>query len=241
MRRDDVIRVNRTYDRSRRGGITRAAAVLLVLIAVMLVIIAIPGWKAFRYDSERQACVQAMKSARDGLIIEYLSRFKEGSVQEAMATLDEVMPERPNICPSGGTVYLVRDENGIYQPICGLHDTDIRHRTRLNASRAMDLLKDGLRYARREGDDKLESIDISLNGKKLSIVRVFAEESISRGTATTLGYEGTVAFFALAGSGEFETSRQARAGEVCYFVYAEPDSCAVWRADDGWTGDAYME
>ena len=63
--------------RSSRGGVNRLVAILLALIAVMLVIIAIPWWKNFSYRSEVIACEQAMKSAEDGLIIEYLSRFKE--------------------------------------------------------------------------------------------------------------------------------------------------------------------
>ena len=61
--------------KDRRGRVNRVIAVLLVLIAVMLVLIAIPAWQRFRYRSEKTACIQAMKSARDGLIIEYLSRW----------------------------------------------------------------------------------------------------------------------------------------------------------------------
>ena len=90
--------------RSSRGGVNRLVAILLALIAVMLVIIAIPWWKNFSYRSEVIACEQAMKSAEDGLIIEYLSRFKEDSVNAAMKTLDQVMVARPNICPAAGEV-----------------------------------------------------------------------------------------------------------------------------------------
>ena len=221
---------------SRRGGINRATIILLALIAVMLVIIAIPSWRVFRYRSEKTGCVQAMKSARDGLIIEYLSHFEEGTVEEAMVTLDEVMPARPNICPSGGTVYLVRNDQGIFEPICGLHDDDKKLRVRLNASRGKDLLGEALRLARRVEPVEPESVEIVLNGKQLECVRVDEEPPIYRGTATTNGYKGIVCFYGIAGQGSFTG---ARAGEIVFFIYADEYYCAIWRKADGWRGDSY--
>ena len=38
-----------------------------------------------------------------GLIIDYLSHYESGTVEDAMTTLDEVMPAWANICPAGGT------------------------------------------------------------------------------------------------------------------------------------------
>ena len=222
----------------RRGGINRITAILLALIAVMLVLIAIPGWRVFRYRSEKTACEQAMKSARDGLIIDYLSHFEAGTVQQAMQTLDEVLPERANICPSGGTVYLLRGANGIYEPLCGLHDSDTRRRARLNASRALELLQDGLRYARRESEAEPEAVEISLDGETLSCVRVEEAPPLRRGTRTSNDYEGVVAFYGLAGQGAFADAA-VRKGEICFFLYADEDHCATWRANDGWTGEAY--
>ena len=145
-------------NRKTRGGINRATAVLLVLIGVMLVLIAIPAWKVFRYRSEKTGCDQAIKSAKDGLIIEYLSRWKDGTIEDAMETLDEIMPERPKICPSGGTVYLVKNDKGIFEPVCGLHDSDKKLRVRLNATRAMELLTDALKKARRDAPEEPESV-----------------------------------------------------------------------------------
>ena len=225
--------------RSRRGGVNRLVAVLLVLIAVMIVIIALPDWDVFRYRSEKTACDQAMKTARDGLIIDYLDNFQEGSVEDAMVTLDEVMPGRANICPAGGTVYLVRNAQGIFEPICGLHDADKKLRVRLNASRAMDLLKQALTVARRRSAEEPESVEIELNGKALTCERVPKKASLRRGTATTNGFEGVVCLYGLAGDGDFTTD-DARAGEICYFAYADENHCALWRAKDGWTGDAYQ-
>ena len=64
-----------------RGGVNRLIAILLAMIGVMLVLIAIPWWKSFRYRSECIACEQAMDSAKDGLIIDYLhNRPIDGTV-----------------------------------------------------------------------------------------------------------------------------------------------------------------
>ena len=61
--------------RSIRGGVNRVVAILLVAIAIMLVIILLPAWDDLRLLSQRLSCEQAMKSAKDGLIIEYLGRY----------------------------------------------------------------------------------------------------------------------------------------------------------------------
>lgn len=225
----------RGYD---RGGVNRIVVILLVLIAAMLVVIAIPIWKGYRYRAEKQACEQAMKSARDGLIIDYLDRWDSGTAQEAMKTLDQVLPERPNVCPSGGTVYLVRREDGVFEPICGLHDSDVKRRCRLNAARAQELLAEGLKNARRETKQEPESVVIQLNGRSLECVRVQEPPKLRRGTRTTDGYEGIVAFYGLAGEGQFAAGA-VKAGEIAYFIYADEDDCAAWRAGEGWTGTAY--
>ena len=227
---------------SRGGLINRLTAFLLALIALMLVVIAIPSWERFSYRSQKTACQQAIKSAQDGLIIEYLSRYEEESADEARKTLDAVLPERPNICPSYGTIYLVRMENGIFEPVCGLHDSDIPRRTRLNASRAKELLEGGLEAARQRGETvgNLPLVEISLNGKTLTCLHVREEEPLYRGTKTTSGYEGTVAFYGLAGEGTFAQTAYPIA-KVCYFLYADEDSCAVWRAGEGWSGLAYEQ
>lgn len=224
--------------RSIRGGVNRTVAILLALIGVMLVLIAVPAWEHFRERSEIIGCEQALKSAEDGLIIEFLSRYKEGSVEDAMTCIDEVMPARPNICPAGGTVYLIKNSQGIYEPLCGLHDPDTKRRVRLNASRALDLLKEGLRLKRRELKAEPDSVEIKLNGQTLECQRIQEEPPLRRGTGTTSGYDGVVAFYGIAGDGDFAPEGVAE-GTICYFIYADKNHCAIWHTKDGWIGDSY--
>ena len=227
--------------RAARGGVNRVVAILLALIGVMLVIIAIPAWNRYRERAEVIACEQALKTARDGLIIDYLGRFQEGSVQDAMATLDEVMPARPKICPSGGTIYLIRNSKGIYEPYCGLHNPDEKQRVRLNASRAMDLMQESRRTALKWNKVEPESVQIELNSLPLECVRVPKKQLLRRGTATTDGFEGVVACYGVAGDGDWPVTKAAPRGELCYFVYADENHCAIWQAENGWTGDAYSD
>ena len=224
---------------ARRGGIPRVMVVLLALIAVMLVIIALPSLQSFSERSQKIACEQALAFARDGLIIDFFNSFQSGSTQDAMNTLDVVMPARPNICPSGGTVYLVRGANGIFEPICGLHAPDEKQRCRLNASRAKELLENSLTKAKKKSPDAPEEVRIALNGQPLDCALVDSAVRLRRGTATSNDYEGIVAFYGIAGEGAFPV-KGVKAGELYYFIYADEDHSAVWRADDGWTGDAYQ-
>ena len=227
--------------RSIRGGVNRVVAILLVAIAIMLVIILIPAWDDLRLLSQRLSCEQAMKSAKDGLIIEYLGRYKEGSVQDAMNTLDQVMIARPKICPAGGEVYLIKNSQGIYEPLCGLHDRDQKRRVRLNASRALELLREARRIALRSSQGvEPDAVNIVLNSMELPCVRVQQAQKLRRGTGTTDGFDGVVAFYGLAGEGNFP-AKDVEAGDIFYFVYADEYHCAIWRADDGWSGDAYWQ
>ena len=216
---------------SRYGGTARILVILAVLILIMVAIIAIPAWKAFNYKSECIACEQAMKSASDGLKFEYMDTFDEDSLRQARQTIDEVMPAREDICPTHGEVYLIKNEQGIYETVCGLHNSDAKRRTRLNAAcaagRLSEARKDILEKAK-PGDPEPESISIRLNNKELKCTFVTEEVPIKRGTSTTKGYKGVVAFYGTDDD-----------GEINYFLYADEDHCAVWRENDGWRGEAY--
>lgn len=211
----------------------------------MLVIISVPASRAFRYRAAKIGCDQAMKSAGDGLIIEYLGSFTEQDTDEARDIIAKVMPARENICPSGGNVYIIKNELGIFEPVCGLHDDDVPRRTRLNASYAKEKLETERRRVIAETGAEPESVEITVNGKTLTCIFVTEEEAIHRGTATTNGYKGVVAYYGAAGNFTFSAKTAGRGngtakeGEVCYFLYADEQYCAIWRSNDGWDGDAY--
>ena len=213
------------------GGTARILVILSVLILVMVAIIYYPAWKAFRYRSECIACQQAMKTATDGLRIEYLDTFEEGSIKEARKTLETIMPERDDICPAHGNVYLLRNDEGILEPVCGLHNDDVARRTRLNASYAGSKLEEARKNILEKAgkdDPEPEKITITVNNRPLDCTYVTEEVPIKRGTSTTKGYDGIVAFY---GTGE--------KGEINYFLYADEDYCAVWHENEEWTGSAY--
>lgn len=217
--------------RNDRGGTARILVIFSLLILVMVVILSIPSWKAFRYKSQCIACEQAIKSADDGLKIEYLDTYDESSVKEARETLDRVMPAREDICPTHGNVYLVRNEQGIFELICGLHNPDSARRTRLNASYTGECLEEARKNIlekAKKGDPEPEKIRVKVNGKPLDCVFVTEKVNIRRGTSTTKDYDGTVAFYGTNDN-----------NEINYFVYADEDHCAIWNMDDGWRGDAY--
>lgn len=216
---------------NNKGGVNRALVILSVLIIIMAVVISIPSFKAFNYRSECIACEQAIKSATDGLRIEYLDTFDEESIKQARKTLAEAMPEREDICPRHGNVYLLRDEEGILVPVCGLHDSDVARRTRLNASYAGSMLEEkrkNILEKAKEGDPEPEQITVKVNNSPLQCTYVTEKVNIRRGTSTTNGYDGIVAFYGTDDN-----------GAINYFVYADEDYCAIWNIEDGWTGSAY--
>lgn len=232
----------------RRGAAARIFVILLVLIGIMLLILAVPAIRAWRFHAECIGCEQAMKSAGDGLIIDYLNNWEdEVTTEKAKNTLEVVMPARKDLCPAGGTVYLVKNDIGIYQPVCGLHDADAVRRTKLNAAYAKTLLLEARKKAQLMQNGEPEEVDIRINGKTLSCICVTEEEMIHRGTATTNGYSGVVAYYGVAGDFTFSAKTagkgmgNAKDGEICYFVYADESYCAIWRSNDGWDGDAYQQ
>ena len=120
-------------------------------------------------------------------------------------------------------------------------------RTRLNASFAKSRLITERDYLLRYQTKEPESIEIKVNGKPLNCMRVVKEEMIHRGTATTNGYKGVVAFYGVAGDFTYSAKIKepgygtAKDGEVCYFLYADENYCAIWRSNGDWDGDAYQE
>ena len=230
---------------NNRGRVNILIIVLLILIAIMLVVVSVPVRKAFEYRSECIACEQAMKSAGDGLIIDYLHKQEGKDIEEARNTILDVMPGREHICPNGGNVYLILNDKGIYEPVCGLHYSDKALRCRLNASYTLKTLREVRAKSIQNTASEPKSISVTVNSKPLKCRHVTKEEMIHRGTKTTNGYDGIVAYYGVAGDFTFSArfakkgNGKAADGDICYFVYADEDYCAIWRSNDGWDGDAY--
>ena len=220
---------------SKRGSLTRAAGILLFLICILSgILFLVPGWSGIRGAIERFGCAEAMKTAKDGLIIEYLGSFDEGTPEEARKAIASFMPAREDICPSGGNVYLIPREDGIYETFCGVHGRDEKQRTRLNASYALEKLQEKLRRERRLSDKEPDKVSIVVNSKDLDCIRVKEEVPIRRGTSLTMGYEGVVSFYRI-------REEDGTPGEIDYYLYADELHCAVWRESDGWSGDSYEQ
>ena len=219
-----------------RGGITRAAVILLILIAVMLVVIAIPGWRAYKRHADEIGCMASLKTARDSLAIEVIMEGEALTSRTSRETLARTMPGRDQLCPAGGTVYFIPQENGTYDLVCGLHASDTKLRTKLNAAYASDLLVEEYHRQRTTYGTDPGNVTIVINGAPLECVRVTEAVPIHRGTATTDDYEGVVAFYALEGDEGWQDTG-ARWGEMCYFLYADEGHYAVWTPETGWDGD----
>ena len=221
-----------------RGKISRAVGIMLLLVAVMLAVISVPIWQAYKYHADEIGCAASLKTARDSLAIEVVSEGEALMDNTSRQTLARTMPGRDGLCPAGGTVYLLPLENGSYDLVCGLHDSDVKERTRLNASYAFGELEASIYKTHLRGQEISETINVELNGEALECVRVSEAPKIRRGTGTTEGYDGVVAFFALEGQDGWQDTG-ADEGALCYFLYADEDYCAVWHVQDGWMGDSY--
>lgn len=209
-------------------GMTRAAALLLVLVAVMLCVVSVPVYRAYKYHADYLACLAALDSAQRRVAVDFVAG-DDGDAEDAKQTITAAMLGWDDLCPAGGNCYIVeRDDEVHWHVVCGLHDDDAAERTRLNASYTLDNLREALREARSAGEPAPESVSLALNGRELIAQRVDADAGLRRGTSTTKGQEGTVAYFMTDGE-----------GEVIYFGFADEDYCANWRVKDGWTGDSY--
>ena len=239
---------SRTHKWMRSRGISRITAILLVLVIVMSVVVSIPTVKYYRDRSARLACAAGLDTARRRLAQDYLSGDFTQTNVSAVEAVAVAMNGWEDLCPSGGKVYLVENRGeGLldgqmpYDLVCGMHGADKKQCTRLNAGYVLDQLREGLRTAARNGDPAPASLTFTLNGKTRKAQRTDEEVPFKRGTATTKGYEGKgiVAFYGVAGQDGAWADAGGKAGEICYFSFADEDHCAAWQADDGWTGDSY--
>lgn len=225
----------------KQCGLARIHVILLCLCAILLVLLLLPTYRKYRYHGQWLACEDSLRVVNGALVVTMLSNGQTDRLNDAATELVSILPGRDGYCPSGGTVYFLKGENGEWRAVCGMHDSDHAERTRLNASYVLKQVREKVRQAVSEGDPdegSPQEVTVELNGEKLACRLVSGETGIRRGTSTTDGYEGTVAFYGLEGSGSF-AGTGAGQGEVCYFCFANEEYNADWRAGDGWTGSSY--
>lgn len=226
-------------------GLSRLAAILLILIIIMCIVISVPFVRYYQESSARTACAAGLDTARRRLAENYLSGNYDQNAREAKSTVAYAMNGWDDLCPSGGKVYLVENEDSEmpYDLLCGMHDSDKKRCTRLNSGYVLDQLEEALLQSRRNKKPYPSELSFYLNGKTWTAWLTDEETGLKRGTSTTRGLEKKhiVAYYGIAGHSDFCSDTGAKAGSICYFSFADDDHCANWSYDDGWSGDSYAD
>jgi len=223
-------------------GMNRLIAIMLVLVIVLAVITLIPSYKKYQDQGKRVACGVALDTARRQLASNFmLNGFENGSAEEAKKFVTFVMNGWDDLCPAGGSVYIVpkADSPLDWEIICGLHCSDSRLRTRLNAYNVREQLKEALLIQKNQGNPYPESLRYTLHSKEHTAYLVDADAGLKRGTKLTEGQDGIVAYYAVVGHSDFGADSGMKEGELWYFAFADEDHCANWSYHDEWTGDSY--
>ena len=212
-----------------RRGVSRIIVILAVLVLVMAVAIAVPQVQEVFRQSEAVGCGSAMDSAARRIAEDYLGGNTNPTPQQLKDVVDRAMIGFDELCPAGGNVYLVPQEGKEppFRLVCGKHDGDAKLRTRLNAEHVRNEAREALLERKKAGEPLPESLTVELGHKDLTVERVAEPVRLTRGTGTTEGYEGTVAFF------------MAEDGELSYLAFADELHCAIWQKDHEWSGDSY--
>ena len=234
---------NHSENRSRivrEDGVSRFVFILIAAVVVLAIAVTVPLVIYYRSQSKQIGCTAALDTATRQMAARYLIEgFKnEDEVKEWVGF---VMNGWDDLCPGGGNIYVVRDENADmpWRLVCGMHGKDKKECCRLNASWVLDRVIEAVNKAVKNGDAIPGTVDLKLNGEKLTVAMTEEVTGIRRGTRTTKGYDGTVAFFGVSGVGKAGENSGLPDGSVCYFSFADPDYCANWKYGDGWTGTAF--
>ena len=214
-------------EEKKRTMLRRIIALMVVIILLLVVMVVLPLIEKQKAKAEAYACSLAMTKAENALLVEFLSDPKL-STSDAAVVADESKLERDSLCPAGGDFYLV-PQSGAWRVTCGIHETNTFVRTKINASRVFDLLNDEIAERRRlELPFEDQVLTWEINGKPLAVTRLDGNNGLRRGTDYSIDFDGVVCFFSLNPS-----------GDIHWFVYADADHAAVWKEDEGWSGDAY--
>ena len=187
-------------------GMSWVIAVLLVLVIVLAITSLIPSYKKYQDQGKKLACDTALDTARRQLASNFmLNGFDNGSAEEAKAFVTYVMNGWDDLCPAGGSVYIVPKASSPmdWEIICGLHCSDSRLCTRLNAYNVRDQLREALLKERNKGNPFPESLPYTLHSKPHTALLVDADVGLKRGTRLTEGQEGIVAYYSVVGHSDF--------------------------------------
>ena len=224
-------------------GISRAVAIMLVLVAVMLVLVSIPVGIHFRDKWREIKCMTSLDTAKRQMIDEFLFTAGELDIEEAKSHVGYVMNGWDDLCPGGGIVYIVADDDPDaempYKLVCGVHGEDKKEVTRLNANYVYKKICERVKYEYAKGAPIPESVTVYLNGEDLVAHLVTEDQKVKRGTSTSDYEDDIVAFYGVAGNGSLNETG-AKKGEVCYFAYADENYCANWTAQKYWSGDSWI-
>ena len=227
-----------------RRGISRLVAIMLVLILVLSIVCMIPVYLKYRHPAKIIACGTALDTARRQLAGNFMfDGFEDRDVEKAKEFVAFVMNGWDDLCPDGGDVYIVPkgDSELDWEIICGLHCSDSRLRTRLNAYNVREQLRNALIAEKNNGNPYPETLPFTLHHREYTAQLVDASSGLKRGTKTTMGMEkaGIVAFYSIVGHSDYGADSGMKEGEIWYFSFADEDHCANWSYHDQWTGDSY--
>ena len=224
-------------------GIARLVVILTVLALVLIAAALYPVIQHYRFRADALGCLAGLDTARRQLAAEYLFEGENSSAEEARDYVGFVMAGWDDLCPGGGTTYIVpKDDSELaWDVVCGLHGQDRKQCTRLNAEHVLQQLREELHTAQVLGTTYPESMTVTLHHKPLEALITEEDTGLRRGTRATVGATGTLVSYAIAGYSDFGTGRGVPVGEISWFSYADEEHCANWSAWGGWTGDSYSD
>ena len=230
-----------------RSGVAWLIGLAVLAVLVLLVIVLIPTIQRYRYQAGEAGCIASLDTARRQLASESMLIGEVSKEAEARDYVASVMPGWSDLCPGGGTTYIVPVDNDppYWTVICGMHGTDKKQCTRLNADFVLRQLRENLKNVRDEGKEYPETLTYFLNGKTREATLVHANPGVRRGTSSTMDMKGIVVFYAIRGAGESDDlaryGTDLKDGEISHFWFADEDYCAIWHTSGGWSGDSWSK
>ena len=206
-------------------GISVVIILLVAAILVMVVLLFIPILETYGWNAGSLGCAIGIYSAQRKVDNTSILEMSDLTAEEAMKVATQSVADFSDLCPVGGEVYLEPRENGGFEVLCGIHDSNSLRRTRLNSGRALERLREKLDESKRRDEDFPENVSIKLNGTELLVTRTETDTGLNRGTNSVSGYEGTVAFYRLEDM------------DITYFSFADENHAATWRKGRGWDYD----